>query len=227
MRIALNVLARALDNRRSLLIVASVMTVAVLGCRGGGANPSLDDRELPRIVPTASSTQCVDKLQPEGAPQFADIDASRFQDSEIAGLRYYDIAEGTGDTPEVVDAVSVEYTGWLTNGCMFDTSYINDGPVTFPLLNVIEGWQAAFTTMKEGGVRVIEIAPDLAYGATGRPPRIPPNATLIFRAELLSRITLAEAQATVAAEQAVATAEAESIFATATAEAELTPVATP
>jgi hypothetical protein len=227
MPLELNTLTRSLRNPRTIMLVAAIFTMAVLGCRGGGANPSLDDRELPRIVPTVSSSQCVDKLQPDGAPQFADLDTSRLQDSETVGLRYYDVVVGTGDTPELVDAVSVEYTGWISNGCMFDTSYINEGPVTFPLLNVIEGWQAAFTTMNEGGVRVIEIAPDLAYGATGRPPRIPPNATLIFRAELLSRITLAEAQATVAAEQAVATAEAESMSATATAEAELTPVATP
>jgi hypothetical protein len=227
MRIALNVSKRAPIHRRSLLLIAFALAVVILGCRGGGSNPSADDRDLPLIVPTVSKTSCVDKLQPEGAPQFADIDTSRFQDSATVGLRYYDIVEGTGDTPELVDAVSVEYTGWLADGCMFDTSYINETPVTFPLLQVIEGWQLAFSTMKEGGVRVIEIAPDLAYGATGRPPRIPPNATLIFRAELLSRITLAEAQATVAAEQAVATAEAESIFATATAEAELTPAPTP
>ena len=227
MRIASTVLSRALNNRRFMLIIASVVLIAMVGCRGGGSNPSLDDRDLPLIVPTVSTTSCVDKLQPEGAPQFADIDASLFQDSGTPGLRYYDIVTGTGDKPEIVDAVSVEYTGWLENGCMFDTSFINEGPVTFPLLNVIEGWQVAFSTMQEGGVRVIEIGPDLAYRATGRPPRIPPSATLIFHAELLSRVTLAEAQATVAAEQVAATAEAASIYATATAEAELTPAPAP
>ena len=202
-----------------LLVVVAIAAIAALAvaCRGGGSNPSSDDG-LPFIEPTLSQTSCIDGSQPEGAPQFADIDMSRFIEQE-EGLRYYDIVEGTGPTPSILDAVSVEYTGWLSTGCMFDTSYINEGTVNFPLVNVIRGWQQGFSTMQVGGTRVIEIGPELGYGTVGFPPRIPGNATLIFHVELLNRVTIEEAQATVEAEKAEATAQAEQASETATADA--------
>ena len=77
-------------------------------------------------------------------------------------------------------------------------------------------WMATTVVLMEGGSRVIEIGPSLAYGAVGFPPRIPPQATLIFHVTLLNRVTIAEAQATIAAEIAAATAEAEARDATPT-----------
>lgn len=217
MQLALRSIQRVLNDRRTFILVFAAITIAVIGCRGSGSDPSSGDQELPVISATASQSQCVNHVQPEGAPTFAGLDFSRLQVQD-PGLRFYDIEQGTGDTPNLFDAVSVEYTGWLENGCMFDTSYPNEGAVNFPLLNVIGGWQQSFATMQEGGTRVIEIQPDLAYGAIGLPPRIPSDATLIFHVTLINRVTIEEAQATVQAEIADATAvAAENIAANETA----------
>ena len=211
-------------NRVAAAAVAlAALAVVFAACRGGGSNPDLDSG-LPLLNPTISADRCIQHLQPEEAPHFSDIDQSRFIETE-SGLRYYDIEVGTGETPTIADAAVVEYTGWLTDGCMFDTSYLNEDPVTFPLVGVIRGWTDTFQTMQEGGTRVVEIPPDLAYGEVGRPPRIGKDATLIFHLHLLDRLTIPEAEATLESRRATATADAAEFYATVTAEAEQTAAA--
>ncbi len=216
MRTVRSRIPRSASIRLAIPLVLAAITVAIVACRGSGSDPSPGDQSLPQIQPTVSDSQCINHVQPADAPSFDEIDFSRMEQQET-DLRSYDIEEGTGETPALADAVSVEYTGWLPNGCMFDTSYPNEGPTTFPVLNVIRGWQRTFSDMKVGGTRVIEIGPSMGYGEIGFPPRIPPNATLIFHVDLIERITLADAQATVQAEIATATAEAESVRETAVA----------
>jgi hypothetical protein len=103
------------------------------------------------------------------------------------GLRTWDVTEGTGDTVQPGDSVSVNYIGWLTNGTKFDASADHgSGPTTFSLNNVIKGWQEGIPGMKVGGVRRLDIPANLAYGAAGNPPSIPANAELVFEIQLVS-----------------------------------------
>ncbi|MCU1263700.1 MAG: peptidylprolyl isomerase [Acidobacteria bacterium] len=105
------------------------------------------------------------------------------------GLKYTDIVEGTGASPKRGQIASVKYTGSLTNGKVFDSSEKPGGkPFEFPvgMGRAIKGWDEAIATMKVGGKRHLIIPPALGYGATGQPPDIPPNATLIFDVELVS-----------------------------------------
>jgi len=105
------------------------------------------------------------------------------------GLQYQDIQEGTGAQPKNGQTVTANYTGYLDDGTKFDSS-LNPGrqPFSFQLGQgqVIKGWDEGFATMKAGGKRRLIIPYQLAYGAAGRPPQIPPCARLTFDVELLS-----------------------------------------
>lgn len=102
-----------------------------------------------------------------------------------SGLKYYDLQEGSGASPEPTDRVRVHYTGWLQqNGRKFDSSYDRGQPATFPLNGVIKGWTEGLQSMQVGGKRQLVIPPDLAYGQKGAGP-IPPGATLVFEVKLL------------------------------------------
>lgn len=104
-----------------------------------------------------------------------------------SGLKYEDIKEGSGAAATKGDTVQVHYTGWLANGKKFDSSKDRGSPFSFALAagQVIKGWDEGVQGMKVGGVRKLIIPSDLAYGAEGRPPVIPPNAELTFEVELL------------------------------------------
>lgn len=102
-----------------------------------------------------------------------------------SGLKITDTTVGTGTEVKVGDTVTVKYTGTLADGTVFDSTAKQGGnPVSFPLRNVIKGWQEGIPGMKVGGKRTLVIPPDLAYGnqAVGG---IPTGSTLTFEIELL------------------------------------------
>ncbi|KAM8971857.1 peptidyl-prolyl cis-trans isomerase FKBP4 [Pelodytes ibericus] len=95
--------------------------------------------------------------------------------------------EGTGEEcPMIGDKVNVHYTGWLLDGTVFDSSKDRKDKFTFDLGKgqVIKAWDIAVATMKIGEICQITCKPEYAYGAPGSPPKIPPNAVLIFEIEL-------------------------------------------
>jgi len=105
-----------------------------------------------------------------------------------SGLQYQDLVVGDGAEATKGKQVAVLYTGWLTDGTMFDsTSKRGDTPFEFQIGagKVIQGWEEGAQGMKVGGKRKLTIPPDLGYGASGAGGVIPPNATLVFEIELL------------------------------------------
>jgi FKBP-type peptidyl-prolyl cis-trans isomerase FkpA len=105
-----------------------------------------------------------------------------------------DLRAGNGAEAVSGRTVTVNYTGWLyaptqpeQKGQQFDTS-VGRAPFMFVVGagRVIQGWDRGVPGMRVGGLRRLVIPPDLAYGAQGAPPNIPPNATLVFDVELLA-----------------------------------------
>jgi peptidylprolyl isomerase len=99
-----------------------------------------------------------------------------------SGLASKVLQAGTGTAkPVATDLVTVHYTGWTTDGKMFDSSFARKAPSTFPLDRVIKGWGEGVQMMVVGEKRRFWIPPALAYG--GQPGR--PAGMLVFDVELL------------------------------------------
>jgi len=105
----------------------------------------------------------------------------------LYSLRYIDTLPGTGEPAAARKFLTVNYTGYLADGTVFDTS-LGKHPITFPYgaHQVITGWDTGFEGMNVGGKRRLYIPYQLAYGAAGRAPVIPAKAELIFDVELLA-----------------------------------------
>ena len=99
-----------------------------------------------------------------------------------SGLASKILAEGTGSAhPDAWDQVTVHYTGWTTDGKMFDSSVTRGKPATFPLDRVIPGWTEGLQLMVVGEKRRLWIPDELAY--KGQPGR--PQGMLVFDVELV------------------------------------------
>lgn len=97
------------------------------------------------------------------------------------------VIEGGEQVATKGSVVSVNYTGRLTSGEIFDSSETHGRPIQFVLGagQVIQGWDEGIEGMKVGEKKTLTIPPEKGYGPNGYPPVIPPNATLIFDVELV------------------------------------------
>ena len=146
-------------------------------CVAERCGPPITDRKLQgagngAIPPNQTLSFVVDLLGAKPAPQ------AKIEDTQV----------GAGAEAKNGDTVSVNYTGKLEDGTVFDSS-VGKQPLDFVLgtHQVIPGMEQGVLGMKVGGKRTITIPPELAYGAQGAGNGvIPPNATLIFDVELVA-----------------------------------------
>jgi len=156
----------------------------------------LDDETL-KAVMTAFETRVrtlADAKQKQMAAEAATKTAAYLKENSAkegvvtlpSGLQYKILTKGNGVKPGATDKVKVHYSGTLTDGTKFDSSYDRNQPATFVVSGVIPGWTEALQLMSVGSKWQLTIPASLAYGAAGRPGKIPPNATLLFDVELLA-----------------------------------------
>lgn len=138
----------------------------------------------PGTPPPSDGSQLATALPSLAAPDFRPVGTQ--------GLRVQDVVAGTGATATATSSTTVRYRGFLaSDGSSFDNNVGNGRdplPVTIgPVPNVIQGFAQGIVGMRVGGIRTIDIPPELGY-ANNPPPGsgIPPNARLVFQVQLLS-----------------------------------------
>ena len=102
-------------------------------------------------------------------------------DRQESGLYVSVEAEGSDEKPVLENFVTINYTGYLLDGTVFDSN--GETPVTFPLANLIEGWQEGIPHFGKGGKGKLIIPPSMGYGERDSGP-IPGNSVLVFDIEV-------------------------------------------
>jgi len=175
----------ARDDATATAVANATATVVTKNCFVDSSAPA---------VPSIYTASTPPAAGPKTAPEISGTPVTTKD-----GLKYVDMKVGTGAEATTGKNVTVNYTGWLVNGCTeFDSSYDSHSdqqtgqtqpaqPATFPLAqgSVIQGWVEGVAGMKVGGIRRLYIPAALGYGAQGSGP-IPANADLIFDVQLLS-----------------------------------------
>jgi peptidylprolyl isomerase len=175
-------MARLLRTALTMIAVVAVLGIAACGGDddsssdgGGSADTARQDTETTSTSPAEAERALRDTSKKPVIPKPTGAPPRR--------LVKEDIVKGKGPGAKRGDVVVVNYVGMnFSNGQEFDASWDRGQP--FPVQlgagNVIPGWEKGLIGIKKGGRRKLTIPPELAYGAEGSPPAIPPNETLIF-----------------------------------------------
>lgn len=150
--------------------------------------------EAEAVAEAENMGEVVEGPLPEAAPPFSDRMPAELAEDEYevsdSGLKYFDVTEGDGASPEDGDILQVNYAMWVDDGAgpqILDDTFFFERPFTFVVgsQQVFPGWEEGMMTMQLGGSRQMLIPPDLAFGPEGVPGMVPPAATLIMEVELL------------------------------------------
>ena len=161
---------------RTVLAVALVFTMVgaiFLGVTSMSDSGMSDSGSSASALPvvTANAGEAPSISAPSGTPP--------------AELTTSDVIVGTGAEVLPTSTLTVHYTlmAWST-GQVIESSWDSGSPATFPLANVVEGWQKGLPGAKVGGRRLLILPPEMGYGPAGSGP-IGPNETLIFAVDII------------------------------------------
>lgn len=188
------------------ILFFTLVSILFSGCQASGKNP--ENIDIPIIKPTPNTNLCLNDDISDEIASFDDI-----LDSELitqsSGISTYELKKSDGKNPTIQDLVTMNYVGWLPDGCVFDSSFSRGGEQEMLMINLVPGWIDAMLTMSPGGIKRVKIPSSLAYGETGSPPIIPPNTDLVFQIELINILTPEQAIATATAEAEIIKKEIE------------------
>jgi len=159
----------------------SETTAATVPAKAGETKPA------ETVAKTATPTKKIEvPPMPNALPAPSDVAAAPADaQTTESGLAWKVLSKGTGtQNPATEDIVEVHYTGWTTDGKMFDSSVTRGRPAKFPLNRVIKGWTEGVQKMVQGEKARFWIPGALAYGDTPTRPGAPAG-TLVFDIELL------------------------------------------
>ena len=179
---ALGILIGNNIKQQSIDADADVLAKGIKDMQAG--KPSLTIQEAQQTM-MAYQTEQRAKLSEKDRAYLAENAKKEGVKTTPSGLQYKVLTAGTGATPKATDTVKAHYRGTLIDGTEFDSSYTRGQPFVSPVTRVIPGWTEALQMMKVGDKWQLTIPGALAYGERGSPPKIGPNATLIFEMELL------------------------------------------
>ncbi len=147
--------------------------------------PALGFANLPGapVAPDATTIWQLELVRIVDVPRF-EMPPEAELTTTASGLKYKMLVEGTGASPKMYEHATCNYAGWLTDGSLFDSSYITGKPFEFMVGRMVQGWNEGVQLMKEGGSAILVVAPGLAWG--NQPQQgIPPDSTVVFRIDLI------------------------------------------
>lgn len=179
----------------SLLLLTGCWTSTDTGSTGGSATgqptpeasaPAAPTPACPAGSPDATSYSCVG-VTVTGAKDAEPTIALDQGFAPATALQVADVYEGSGTPVAAGDTLTVNYVGLgQQSSQVFDSSWNRGEPATFPLPNVIQGWQEGLVGAKPGGRRLLVIPGSLGYGPQGSPPAIGADETLVFVVDIIS-----------------------------------------
>ena len=162
-----------------------IQPIAPPGAAFARKSPDAEPAQAQGEMATAAQTSTPQATKADEKPP-ATPTAKGETKTTAGGVKYETLKEGTGPELKSGQAGAFLYEGRLENGTVFDGNMKERLPTTFSLGQVVKGWQEGLPGMKVGELRKLTIPSEMGYGAVGYPPKIPPNATLIFEVELVS-----------------------------------------
>ena len=191
---------KRISSRSAVVLATLGAAVLIAGCGSSSSSSTIgvgDENSANNTLATSTSTTPTTSTSPTTASVKTPASGPLSKEPTVtppsgpapAKLVTKELIVGTGPEAKAGDSVTVNYVGVLyKGGKVFDASWKRNE--TFPFVlgksQVIPGWEQGIVGMKVGGRRELIIPAELAYGAKGSPPTIPPNSALIFVVDLLA-----------------------------------------
>ncbi|STX51208.1 macrophage infectivity potentiator (Mip) [Legionella busanensis] len=182
-------------KKQGIDISPSAMAKGLQDGMSGGQLQLTDDQmkdvlnKFQKDLMTKRNAEFTKKADENKAKGDAFLNQNKTKDGVVAlpsGLQYKPLETGKGAKPGKDDTVTVEYTGKLIDGQVFDSTEKSGKPAEFKVSQVIPGWTEVLQLMPAGSTWEVYLPPSLAYGPRGIGGAIGPNETLIFKIHLIS-----------------------------------------